>query len=186
MAVNVDLAAKGDLVERHKGWMVATAVAYRPKDAPDIEVSAASLKLTPRETQVQSVHATYGQSDLTLKGSLAPLHAFVSRGEPITGDLQLASRALYLDEMLEGEETVISDRLDITIAAKADTLIRKTLKLPDMRGIVHIKDGDVALTDVTSDAGRNYAEALISSLEGQGVLVLSGGRPRLVSPLKVR
>ena len=186
VAMNLDLAAKGDLVQRHKGWMVATAVAYRPKDAPDIEVSAASLKLTRRATQVQSVHGTYGQSDLALKGSLAPLHAFVSRGGPITGDLQLVSRTLYLDEMLEGEETVVSDRLDITIAAKAETLIHKALKLPDMRGIVRIKDGDVALTDVTSDAGRNYAEALISSLKGHGILVMSRGRPRLVSPLKVR
>lgn len=81
---------------------------------------------------------------------------------------------------------MIPDNLDITIAAKATTLIRKKLKAPDMRGIVLIKDGDWASTNVRSDTGRKHAEALLSSLKGDAILAPPGGRPRLIKPLKMR
>jgi hypothetical protein len=186
VAVNLDLAAKGERVERLKGWVVATAIAYRPKDAPHIEVGAASLKLTPKATKVESLAGAYGRSDMALKGSLSPLNVFLSDGRMIVGELQLESRTLYLDEIVDGPAIVIPDNLDITIAAKATTLIRKKLKLPDMRGIVLIKDGDWALTNVRSDTGRKHAEALLSSLKGDAILAPPGGRPRLIKPLKMR
>ena len=155
--MNLDLAAKGERVERLKGWVVAAAIAYRPKDAPHIEVSAASLKLTPKATKVQSLSGAYGRSDMHLKGSLSPLNVFLGDGRMIVGDLQLESRTLYLDEIVDGPAIVIPDNLDITIAAKATTLIRKKLKLPDMRGIVEIKDGDWSLTKVRSTLGANMS-----------------------------
>ena len=55
-----------------------------------------------------------------------------------------------------------------------------------MRGIVLIKDGDWALTNVRSDTGRKHAEALLSSLKGDAILAPPGGRPRLIKPLKMR
>lgn len=186
VAVNLDLAAKGERVERLKGWVVATAIAYRPKDAPHIEVSVALLKFTPKATKVQSLSGAYGRSDMALKGSLSPLNVFLGDGRMIVGELQLESRTLYLDEIVDGPEIVIADNLDITIAAKATTLIRKKLKLPNMRGIVLIKDGDWALTNVRSDTGRKHAEALLSSLKGDAILAPPGGRPRLIKPLKMR
>jgi hypothetical protein len=184
--VNLDLAAKGERVERLKGWVVASAIAYRPKDAPHIEVSVASLKFTPKATKVQSLSGAYGRSDMALKGSLSPLNVFLGDGRMIVGELQLESRTLYLDEIVDGPAIVIPDNLDITIAAKATTLIRKKLKLPNMRGIVLIKDGDWALTNVRSDTGRKHAEALLSSLKGDAILAPPGGRPRLIKPLKMR
>lgn len=184
VAFDLDVAAKGDHVHRLSGWMTATAVAYRPEDAPHIEIGAASITFTPQATKVDALYGAYGKSDLAIQGSLSPLNAFLR--ERFLGDLQLESRSLYLDEILEGESVEIPENLDITIAAKAKKLMRKKLVLSDMRGVVLIKDGDWSLTDVRSDAGPKYAEALLSSLKGDAILAPPGSRPRLIPPLKMK
>jgi hypothetical protein len=186
VGVKLELAAKGERVERLTGWMTATALAYRPEDAPHVEVSAASVSFTPKATRVDALYGAYGKSDLAIQGSLSPVNVLLLDDEPFVGDLRLESRSIYLDEILEGESVEIPEILDITIAAKAKKLMRKKLVLPDMRGVVLIKDGDWSLTNVRSDAGRKDAEALLSSLKGDAILAPSGSRHLLIPPPKVR
>ena len=182
----LDLVAKGDRVHRLTGWMTATALAYLPKNAPHVRVSAASLSFAPRATKVGSLFATYGRSDLRVTGTLSPLTTMLRRDRPVVGNLPLDSRFFDLDEFLEGDAVEIPPNLDITIPAKAKKLLYKKLVFPEMRGVVLIKDGDVSLTNVRSDAGRKHAEALLSALKGDAILAPSASRPDLVLPLKMR
>jgi hypothetical protein len=182
----LDLAAKGDRVHRLTGWMTATAVAYLPENAPHVRVSAASLSFAPKATKVDSLFATYGRSDLRVTGTLSPLTTMLRRDRPVVGNLPLDSRFFDLDEFLEGDSVEIPPNLDISIPAKAKKLLYKKLAFPDMRAVVLIKDGEVSLNDVRSDSGRQHAEALLSALKDEAILVPPAGRPDLVLPLKMR
>lgn len=168
VGVSLELATKGDRVERLTGWMNATAVAYRPKDAPDIEIGVASLTFTPKATKLDALRGAYGRSDVAVKGILSPLSSLLRDHERIVGELLLESRSFFLDELLEGESVEIPEILDITIAAKVEKLMRDKLVLPEMRGVVLIKDGDWSLTKVRSDAGRKHVERLLPLLKKPG------------------
>lgn len=182
----LDLAAKGDRVRRLTGWMTATALAYLPENEPHVRVSAASLSFAPRATKVDSLFATYGRSDLRVKGTLSPLTAMLRPNRPVVGNLALDSRFFDLDEFLEADFVDIPPNLDITIPAKVKKLLYKKLVFPDMRGVVLIKDGEASLTDVRSDAGRKHAEAILSALTADGIVAPPGSRLHRLLPLKMR
>ena len=171
LAFEVDLAVKGNRVHRLTGWMNATALAYIPTNAPHLRIGAASLSFAPRATQVNSFYATYGRSDLDVKGALSPLTDILRGDRPVVGKLTLDSRYINLDDFLEGEDTEIPEALDIAIEAQALELQRKKIVLSDMRGVVLIRNGEVKLTKVRSDTERKKVEALLATLPDAAVVL---------------
>jgi hypothetical protein len=180
ITARVDLAAKGDAIERLNGNIRVTDVVYRAKDAPPVEVELAQVILSARATKVEAFRANLGRSDVALSGSLSPFTAFLSEDQTIAGNLQLKSRAIYVDDFLSGQDDeqaaqettpfLLPDNVDATLGVDVGKLTYGDLVLSNFKGTGRVRDRKLILSKVRADT-------LGGSMELSGTVATPLGKP---------
>lgn len=161
ITARIDLAAKGDAIERLNGDIRMTDVVYRAKDAPPVEVELAHVVLLPRATKVEAFRANLGRSDVALSGSLSPFTTFLAEDETIAGNLQLESRAIYVDDFLSEDDDqqtarettpfLLPEQVDAQLVVDVGKLTYGDLVLSNLRGTGRIRHRKLTLTKVRAD-----------------------------------
>ncbi|MBW2630044.1 MAG: AsmA family protein, partial [Deltaproteobacteria bacterium] len=180
ITATLDLAAKGDDIKRLRGDIRATDIVYRAKDAPPVKVEEAHVVLSPRATKVEAFRANLGRSDVALSGSLSPFTAFLSDDETIVGNLQLKSRAIYVDDFLSdegdkqaGQETtpfLLPDHVNAKLAVDVGKLTYGDLVLSNFKGAARVRRRKLTLSGVRADA-------LGGSMKLSGTVATPVGKP---------
>jgi hypothetical protein len=180
ITATLDLAAKGDDIKRLKGDIRVTDVVYRAKDAPPVQVEDAHVVLSPQATTVKAFRANLGRSDVALSGSLSPFTAFLSDDETITGNLQLKSQAIYVDDFLSeegdeqaGQETtpfLLPDHVNAKLAVDVGKLTYGDLVLSNFKGTARVRRRKLTLSGVRADA-------LGGSMKLSGTVATPVGKP---------
>jgi len=118
-----------------------------------VAVQEATLALSPRRAELQSLEAQLGSSDVQATGWIDNLLGFVLRGEELRGSATVGSRHFDLDEWRsddpELEVIPVPPMLDLTLDATVDRLTYNGLEMSDARGTVHVKDQRATLDDFT-------------------------------------
>jgi len=180
ITATLDLAAKGDDIKRLKGDIRVTDIVYRAKDAPPVKVEDAHVVLSRRATKVEAFRAKLGRSDVALSGSLSPFTAFLSEDETIVGNLQLKSRAIYVDDFLSedgdkqtGQETtpfLLPDHVNAKLAVDVGKLTYGELVLSNFKGTARVRRRKLTLSGVRADA-------LGGSMKLSGTVATPVGKP---------
>ena len=180
ITATIDLAAKGENIKRLNGDIRVTDIVYRAKDAPPVQVSDAHVVLSPKATKVKAFRANLGRSDVTLVGSLSPFTAFLSDDQTIVGNLQLKSRAIYVDDFLSEEEDeqaaqettpfLLPDNVNAKLAVDVKKLTYGELVLSNFQGTARVRDRKLTLSNVK-------ANALGGSMKLSGTVATPVGKP---------
>ncbi len=176
----IDLAAKGERIKRLKGDIRVADIVYRAKDAPPVQVHEAHVVLSPKATKVKAFRANLGRSDVALTGSLSAFTALVDDEQTIAGNLQLKSRAIYVDDFLLEEEDqqgaqettpfLLPDQVDARLAVDVKKLTYGDLVLSNFQGTARVRDRKLTLSDVK-------ANTLGGSMKLSGTVVTPVGKP---------
>jgi uncharacterized protein involved in outer membrane biogenesis len=114
-----------------------------------LAISEASLRLAPRHTELRSLTATAGSSDLRASGFIDNLLGYVLRDEDLRGSATLNSRRFVLDEWRSDDAELdvipVPPGIDFTIDATVDELLYDKLAMSNARGRVRIKDQRLTL-----------------------------------------
>jgi hypothetical protein len=109
-----------------------------------LAISEASLRLAPRHTELRSLTATAGSSDLRASGFIDNLLGYVLRDEDLRGSLTLNSNRFVLDEWRSEDAELdvipVPPGIDFTIDATVGELLYDKLARRDARGRVRIRD----------------------------------------------
>lgn len=159
--VKLDLAAKGDHVRRLTGGIAASGIVVRTSEGPPAQISAASLVFTPEATVIRVFHATFGQSDIALRGSVSPFNLVIAGNETIVGEVELKSKWINWDDFESDEEFPLD--VDVRLSLEIEKLTYRNLVLSRLRGKGRF-NGELILTDVKAGSGRRYVETLLSEL----------------------
>ncbi|NNE30697.1 MAG: hypothetical protein HKN16_13740, partial [Saprospiraceae bacterium] len=158
-----DTAEDSDVFDRFdfEGKLQASHVKYDVYPLNDISFSG---KVTPNEISVSSARGLLGKSDFTLDGTIKDVYQYLYQEGEITGNLNLHSKTLDLNEYREfgnsptaktisnSEESMavqIPDRTNIKILANIDKLYYEDFDLSNARGQVNLKDQAAELKNVT-------------------------------------
>jgi len=183
VTARIDLAARGDAIDRLSGDIRMSDVVYRAKDAPPVQVELAHAVLSPRATKVEAFRAKLGRSDIALTGSLSPFTAFLEEEQTIAGSLRLTSREIYVDDFLSDEadaqgaqdaqETtpfLLPDNVDATLAVDVGKLTYGDLVLSNFKGTGRVRNRKLTLSKVRADT-------LGGSMALSGTVVTPVGKP---------
>ncbi|MEN8194079.1 MAG: AsmA-like C-terminal region-containing protein [Bacteroidota bacterium] len=164
--IQADMEAKGILPSEEdnnyedidaKGEMKFKDIVYQSNDLPDeVNISSASLTLTPKYFKLNNMEMKIGESDLKAAGSLRNLIPYTLSDGILLGNLKISSKYLNVNPFLtEGEaeegKTVdkkeqqvsaveIPGNLDLTMTASFNRLIYDNLDIKNAKGQILIKD----------------------------------------------
>ncbi|MFB9056192.1 AsmA-like C-terminal region-containing protein [Mariniflexile ostreae] len=135
--------------------------------ANPIQISQAAMSFSPQTVSLNTFHAKTGESDLKASGSIHNLIGFLlSSKATLKGNFSMDSNLFKVsDFMAEDKVSTTTDNkgttapseslkipafLDCTIKANAKTVVYDNLNLKNVSGILHIKDQQVTLENLTS------------------------------------
>lgn len=117
-------------------------------------------KVSPNESTIQSFATKIGKSDLNASGKVNNLMDYALKNEVMTGEIQLRSNYLDLNQfMVEEETTTSSEPLEvIPVPKNIDLMIHSNLKnvrytnfnLTNIRGDVLVKEEKAEMKDVVA------------------------------------
>ena len=130
------IAARGNLGVRD--------LTLKSADIPrDVAVREASLQISPQRTDLRSLSAQIGSSDMQLSGSVENLLPFALRGDPLRGNATFVSQRFNLDEWKSDDSLTIIQvpgNIDFGLQATIGELIYGKLKMTNARGGLRVKD----------------------------------------------
>lgn len=133
-----------------------------------LHISKADMTFNPSTVTLNSFSAKTGQSDFTATGTINNLIGFMlSKKVNLKGNFNLNSNTLALNDFMstETESTtaatskkaaVVTEGLKIpqflesTITANANTVIYDNLNLKNVKGVLHIKDQQATITNLST------------------------------------
>ena len=159
---DIDLATKGENVQRLGGRIEVENVVYQATAAPPVKIRSARAELTQKSTRINDFRATFGQSDVALSGSLSPFTTFLVDDQTIRGNLSLVSNQIIVDDFLSEEETtttteettpfLIPGNVDASLKVNVKKLKYDQLTLSNFRGRARVRNRRLTLTGVRADA----------------------------------
>ena len=132
--VNADLAAKTKMSyvtnEQYdkvamRGALGITAMNYVAKGSPAVKINAMQMDFTPNNVNLQKFDINIGKSDMQANGTLDNLLTYFSGDKIMTGNLNISSTLLDLNEMsgdaaaTETDPKAATNMKDTTVAASA-------------------------------------------------------------------
>ncbi|WP_142785001.1 AsmA-like C-terminal region-containing protein [Changchengzhania lutea] len=129
-----------------------------------MQISEANMTLNAGNVNLKSFKAKTGESDISATGTITNLLGFMFSDNTLKGNFTLNSNVFKVSDFMTEEEATGENKatnktseslkipafLDCTVSAYANTVIYDDLKLQDVKGVISIKDEQVALRDVTS------------------------------------
>jgi hypothetical protein len=132
-----------------RGTVSARDVTLRnPELRQPITVEEATIELSPERSDLHSLRATLGSSDLQATGAIDNLLAFLLNREPLRGAGTFTSRHVALDEW-KSEDAVtaipVPVMLDVTLDGAIERLSYDALEMTNARGRLRVQDERLTL-----------------------------------------
>ncbi len=170
--LKADLTTKFDMqsVEQNKyekidnaGTMSLSNFKYVDDKGSALNISTAAITFNTDHVNLQQFDATTGKSDISAKGRLDNFYGFLFKKQELRGNFSMNSNQLSLADFMTSEDPnatanaktsealKIPSFLNVTLSAKANTVLYDNLVLKNVTGKVIIKDEKATLEDVTTN-----------------------------------
>ncbi len=170
--LKADLTTKFDMqsVEDNKyekidnaGTMSLSNFKYVDDKGSALNIATAAISFNTDHVNLSQFDATTGKSDISAKGRLDNFYGFLFRKQELKGNFSMDSNQLSLADFMTAEDPnakttaktsealKIPSFLNVTLSAKANTVLYDNLVLKNVAGKVIIKDEKATLEDVTTN-----------------------------------
>ncbi|WP_318642630.1 AsmA-like C-terminal region-containing protein [Flavobacterium ardleyense] len=170
--LKADLTTKFDMqaVEDNKyekidnaGTMSISNFKYVDDKGSALNIATAAMSFNTDHVNLQQFDATTGKSDISAKGRLDNFYGFLFRKQELKGNFSMTSNQLSLADFMTAEDPAaktttktsealkIPSFLNVTLSAKANTVLYDNLVLKNVAGKISIKDEKATLEDVTTN-----------------------------------
>ncbi|HET9011370.1 MAG TPA: AsmA-like C-terminal region-containing protein [Gemmatimonadaceae bacterium] len=141
------------------GTVNAAHVALRSATIPHpIAVDTMALRFTPRTTELTSLAARIGHSDVRAVGSLDNLLGFALRDQDLRGSATVNSDHFDLNEWRSNEKTTevipVPPHVDFALKASAAKVTYAALTAANVQGDLRVKDQRVTLNELRMETLR--------------------------------
>ncbi len=146
-----------------KGEFIAMDMKYAAKDLPQaVDIKYAQLKFTPAYVELASFDSKIGKSDFKANGKIENFldYAFTDNGL-LTGNFNLTSNLIDLNEFMGGEETAaatpdtssisvidVPANIDFTLTSAIGKLLYDNIEMSNVKGKITLKEKKVALNNL--------------------------------------
>ncbi len=156
-----------------------------------VAISSMEMNFTPTVVSLKKMEGKTGNTDFAVQGSLRNLLGFMFNDQPIRGQFTLNSDTFDLGDFMTAETTTsggegekpkvaalkIPSFLDVSLQARANTVIYDNLNLKNMSGELAIRDQKATLSGLTSSllGGRLNLSGNVSTKEARPVFDMQLG-----------
>jgi hypothetical protein len=128
-----------------------------------VAVDTAALRFTPKTTELTSLAARIGNSDVRATGSLDNLLGFLLHNDDLRGSATVNSAHVDLDEWKSKEKTTtviaVPAHVDFSLNASAARATYGALTFTNIHGLLHVKDQRVTIEGMQMEALRGTVVA---------------------------
>ncbi|PKP28959.1 MAG: AsmA family protein [Bacteroidetes bacterium HGW-Bacteroidetes-18] len=145
---------------QNSGTITVTDFNYESEEmAKPFKIKQAAIAFTPTAIRLNKFDGETGNSDFQVTGSLDNFYGFIFKNQILKGNFNMASRQFEVADFMETKTDTTASKsvkealkipafLDITIAAKATTVVYDNLNLKEVTGNLVIKDEAVTLSNL--------------------------------------
>jgi hypothetical protein len=152
-----------------RGELILTGVDFKNPSLPQtVKIAKTQLNLTPRRVEMTNFDALIGNTDIALNGSLENFIPFVLKGATVSGNLNLKSDNIDLNDFMSSKEkdeksketvekpedssrmSVIEVPKNVDFAVKVDigSLLFDKLIINDVSGALLVRDGKLQMQNL--------------------------------------
>lgn len=189
--VDVSLKLEGNLsaIEKENyrdfkalGYVALNNVAYEDSDY-DVSVKRGQFNFSPEYVDMTGLELTMGNSDLYANGKLTNILGYVLKDQTLSGDLNVQSQKIDLNELMPESEQVaeedtesaersviqIPSGIEFYMTATINEVLYQKLKLNDVAGKIQIKDRSLVLQNLKMNTmdGMMAMSGIFSTQEDQ-------------------
>ncbi|MDO9039087.1 MAG: AsmA-like C-terminal region-containing protein [Lutibacter sp.] len=164
---------------QNSGTITVTDFNYESDEmAKPFKIKQAAIAFNPTAIRLNKFDGETGNSDFQVTGNLDNFYGFIFKNQVLKGNFNLASRQFEVSDFMETktdttatkttkEALKIPSFLEVTIAAKATTVVYDNLNLKEVSGNLAIKDEAVTLSNLKMDVfgGQIALNGMVSTKE---------------------
>jgi hypothetical protein len=164
---------------QNSGTITVTDFNYESDEmAKPFKIKQAAIAFTATVIRLNKFDGETGNSDFQVTGNLDNFYGFIFKDQVLKGNFNLTSRQFEVADFMETktdttatkttkEALKIPSFLDVTIAAKATTVVYDNLNLKEVTGNLTIKDEAVNLSDLKMNVfgGQIALSGMVSTKE---------------------
>ncbi|OGS70372.1 MAG: hypothetical protein A3F91_07845 [Flavobacteria bacterium RIFCSPLOWO2_12_FULL_35_11] len=164
---------------QNSGTITVTDFNYESEEmAKPFKIKQAAIAFNPTAIRLNKFDGETGNSDFQVTGNLDNFYGFIFKNQVLKGNFNLTSRQFEVADFMETktdttatkttkEALKIPSFLDVTIAAKATTVVYDNLNLKEVSGNLAIKDEAVTLNNLktTIFGGQIALSGMVSTKE---------------------
>jgi hypothetical protein len=142
------------------GNMSLSDFKYVDENGKTLNISNALVQFDPSQVNLKAFNASTGKSDLSVTGILENFYGFIFKNQNLQGNFNLMSNQLAVSDFMTTEtsssktETKPTEAmkipafLDVTLTAKANTVLYDNLTLKNVSGTLIVKDERLIMNNV--------------------------------------
>ena len=164
---------------QNSGTITVTDFNYESEEmAKPFKIKQAAIAFNPKDIRLNKFDGETGNSDFQVTGSLDNFYGFIFKNQVLKGNFNMTSRQFEVADFMETktdttatkttkEALKIPSFLDVTIAAKATTVVYDNLNLKEVSGNLAIKDEAVKLSNLKMNVfgGQIAMSGMVSTKE---------------------
>lgn len=164
---------------QNSGNITITDFNYESEEmAKPFKIKQAAIAFTPTAIRLNKFDGETGNSDFQVTGNLDNFYGFIFKNQVLKGNFNLTSKQFEVADFMETktdtsatkttkEALKIPSFLDVTIAAKATTVVYDNLNLKEVSGNLAIKDEAVTLSNLNMNVfgGQIALSGMVSTKE---------------------
>ncbi len=164
---------------QNSGTITVTDFNYESDEmAKPFKIKQAAIAFNPKDIRLNKFDGETGNSDFQVTGNLDNFYGFIFKNQVLKGNFNLVSRQFEVADFMETktdtsatkttkEALKIPSFLEVTIAAKATTVVYDNLNLKEVSGNLAIKDEAVNLSNLKMDVfgGQIALSGMVSTKE---------------------
>ncbi|WP_372770444.1 AsmA-like C-terminal region-containing protein [Lutibacter sp.] len=164
---------------QNTGTITVTDFNYESEEmVKPFKIKQAAIAFNPKDIRLNKFDGETGNSDFLVTGSLDNFYGFIFKNQVLKGNFNMSSRQFEVADFMETktdttatsvtkEALKIPAFLDVTINAKATTVVYDNLNLKEVSGNLVIKDETVALSNLKMNVfgGQIALSGMVSTKE---------------------
>jgi len=168
VAADISMDGRMSSIEKKKyeefkalGKLDIAGINYKSKDYPQgIFVKNLALDFTPKQVNLTDMNIRFGKSDLSAKGRIDNLLAYVFKNEMLTGNLETSSALIDMNEWMtpstqntKADTTKLSvidvpDKIDFTLHSKINKLLYDKMDMSQVDGKITVRNKRISLENL--------------------------------------
>lgn len=164
---------------QNSGTITVTDFNYESEEmAKPFKIKQAAIAFNPKNIRLNTFDGETGNSDFQVRGNLDNFYGFIFKNQVLKGNFNMISQQFELADFMETktettatkttkEALKIPSFLDVTITAKATTVVYDNLNLKEVSGNLVIKDEAVTLSNLKMNVfgGQIALSGMVSTKE---------------------